>query len=267
MKLKLLLLPGMILLILKLVAQCPAGDNIYPDYEKAVFDVAYSWGPVWLNAGSAVFEARRTIHQATEALHLKASGRTLATYDWFFKVRDYYESFVRVDGFRPIGFSRNIYEDGNTLVNTLTFNANSPFVISNTKRGKNPVITDTLYPGSCAFDMLTSVYYFRTLDIASFPVGEQIPVTVIIDDSVFNIYVRYLGREKYVAPDGKQYDCLKCATRMVNGTIFKGGEDVMVLVTDDRRKIPVFVEAKILIGTAKAYLKEYITKETATKKP
>ena len=43
---------------------------------------------------------------------------------------------------------------------------------------------------------------------------------------------------------------------MVQGTIFKGDEDVVVWVTDDGNKIPVYIEAKIIVGTIKAYLKD-----------
>jgi hypothetical protein len=41
---------------------------------------------------------------------------------------------------------------------------------------------------------------------------------------------------------------------LIEGTIFKGGEDMYVWVTDDKNRIPVLVEAKILIGSVKAYL-------------
>jgi hypothetical protein len=38
----------------------------------------------------------------------------------------------------------------------------------------------------------------------------------------------------------------------VSGTIFSGGEDLFVWITDDRNKIPILVEAKILVGSVKA---------------
>ena len=41
---------------------------------------------------------------------------------------------------------------------------------------------------------------------------------------------------------------------MVEGTIFKGGEDMFIWVSDDKNRVPVLVEAKILIGSVKAYL-------------
>jgi hypothetical protein len=43
----------------------------------------------------------------------------------------------------------------------------------------------------------------------------------------------------------------------VEGTIFKGGEDLTVWVTADKNKIPVMAEAKILVGSVKAYLTSY----------
>ena len=36
--------------------------------------------------------------------------------------------------------------------------------------------------------------------------------------------------------------------------MFKGGEDLFVWVTDDQNRIPVLVEAKILVGSVKAML-------------
>ena len=41
---------------------------------------------------------------------------------------------------------------------------------------------------------------------------------------------------------------------LVKGTIFKGGEDLLVWVTDDNKRVPVLVEAKILVGSVKAIL-------------
>jgi hypothetical protein len=38
---------------------------------------------------------------------------------------------------------------------------------------------------------------------------------------------------------------------LVEGTIFSGGEDLTVWVTDDKNKIPVLIKAKILVGSVK----------------
>jgi len=78
----------------------------------------------------------------------------------------------------------------------------------------------------------------------------------VIDDKVFNIYIRLMGREVVENKDGNRYNCLKLSAKMVEGTIFKGDEDVMVWITNDDNHIPIYIEAKILVGTVKAYLHE-----------
>ncbi|MBR4970254.1 MAG: DUF3108 domain-containing protein, partial [Paludibacteraceae bacterium] len=42
------------------------------------------------------------------------------------------------------------------------------------------------------------------------------------------------------------------------GTIFEPDEPVYVYVTDDNRKVPVLVVAKLRIGTVKVYLDDYV---------
>lgn len=51
--------------------------------------------------------------------------------------------------------------------------------------------------------------------------------------------------------------CIKFRPKLVEGTIFKGGEDMTVWVTDDDNKIPVYVETPIIVGTVKVKLFSY----------
>jgi hypothetical protein len=104
--------------------------------------------------------------------------------------------------------------------------------------------------------MVSAVYFARTLDLAHMKPDEKVPVTVIIDDAVFPIYIKSLGKEIVETKEGKKYHCIKFTAKMVQGTIFRGDEDIFVWVTDDDNKIPVYIEAKILVGTVKAYIKE-----------
>jgi hypothetical protein len=45
---------------------------------------------------------------------------------------------------------------------------------------------------------------------------------------------------------------------LVDGTIFKGGEDMTVWVSNDRNRIPILVEANVLVGAVKVYLKSAV---------
>jgi hypothetical protein len=244
------LLPGF------LKAQCTGRNDVFTDGEEISFTVSYNWGPVWVDAGLVTFTVGSEIYRGKPAWHFRSSGKTFPSYDFLYKVRDYYDAWTDPDSFVSLGFRRYIYEGGYTLVNTMEFDRSREKVYSSTKSNNNPVRYDTLKLSPCTFDMLTAVYYTRTLNIGAMKPDEKQGISLIIDDGLYNIYIRSLGKETVENTDGKKYRCNKFAAKMVEGTIFRGDEDVLVWVTDDANKVPVRIEAKIIVGTIKAYLKE-----------
>ena len=236
--------------------QCPASNTVFGDGEQISYIASYNWGPVWVDAGLVTFSATKEQFHGKPAWHFKSTGRSFTSYDVLFKVRDYYDSWVDPETFRSLDFRRYIYEGGYTLLNTLFFDYTGQQVISNTKSNNNPQRTDTLRMQNCMFDMLSAVYYTRTIDFSDLHPNEKRKVTVLIDDDYYDIFIRPIGKETVESTDGKRYRCIKFAAKMVQGTIFKGNEDVLVWVTDDANRIPVYIEAKIIVGTVKAYLKD-----------
>jgi hypothetical protein len=236
-------------------SQCLQPGSVFQDGEEIQYNVSYNWGPVWVEAGLVTFSVKSEKYNGKEAWHLKSTGKTYSTYDLFFKVRDSYETWIEPNTFQTYDFRRYITEGSYTLVNTMTFDREHHRILSNTKRNKNAVVKDTIKLEDCMFDMLASVYYTRSLDLANLKPDVRVPVSVVIDDNVYPIYIRALAREVIENSDGQRYKCIKFSAKMVQGTIFKGDEDMLVWVTDDRNHIPILVEAKILVGSVKAYLK------------
>ena len=237
-------------------AQCYKENHVFKDGEFLSYEVSYNWGPIWVDAGLVTFSIDPDTYAGKPVWHLKSSGKTYKSYDFFFKVVDYYDAWIDQETFYTHEFRRSVYEGGYKLLNTLRYDKSGQKVYSTTKTNNNPVRFDTLKPGNCVYNPLSAVYFARTLDISSLKYDSRIPVTVLIDDSTYAIYIRYIGKEVVVNRDGKRYHCIKFAAKMVQGTIFRGNEDVLVWVTDDDNRIPVYIEAKILVGTVKAYLKD-----------
>jgi len=259
MLVNLLLKTSILLLILFpsfLDGQCYDGNTAFGDGEDITYTVHYNWGPIWVNAGEVTFKANLETKGEKQVWHFKSTGKTYPSYDVLFKVRDYYETWVDPETFHTINFKRYIYEGTYTLVNTLNFDFEKKKILSSTKSNNNPVRFDTIAILPCSFDMLAAVYFTRTIDIGNIPLYQKRQVSVVIDDQVFKIYIRPLAREVVENNDGKRYNCIKMSAKMVEGTIFKGDEDVLIWITDDRNHIPIYIEAKILVGTVKAYLHE-----------
>ena len=240
-----------------LFSQCVQNELSFQQGEKITYEVAYNWGFIWVNAGEVYFKTDTTIINGKTYFYFDSFGKSYKFYDWFFKVKDRYHSVVDPVTFHPLWFTRNTYEGGFQVNNRYDFDFDKGKVISSIEHSDKPLTVDTLNLDSCIFDVLSAVYYARNINFSKYKPGDKIPIDFIIDGEFYELYIRYLGKETIKNRDGKQYNCIKFSAMLVEGTLFKGGEDLYVWVSNDKNKIPIFVEAKILIGSVKAYLTEY----------
>ena len=221
--------------------------------EKLYYQVAYNWHFVWVDAGKAEFSVDNSSYGARPAYWFKSSGRTLSAYDWIFKVRDEFESLADAATFQPFWFRRSVQEGSYRLDEKLSFDYQTSQITVQSKAGKKEWTKSEVPYIEGVLDVQTAVYYARSLDFSRMKVGEKIDFKMIIGSQVYDIYGRYHGLEVVENHDGNKYRCHKFSALLVEGTIFSGGEDLFVWVTDDRNKIPILVEAKILVGSVKAY--------------
>ncbi len=249
-------LPAIFLLIAlfqchKLIAQ--SDELPFEAGEMLHYRVAYNWRFLWVSAGKVEFSVDTVEHEGNHAFHFRSFGKTLPGYDWFFKVRDHFESIADLETLRPYWFKRHTREGRYWVKNEFFFDYNQGQIITHTENSNRPFSIGSAPLNNGIMDLQTAVYYARSLDFKGMVIGEKILFDLIIDGDVYEIYGRYLGLESVENHDGKKYRCHKFSVLLVEGTIFSGGEDLFIWVTDDRNKIPILVEAKILVGSVKAY--------------
>lgn len=222
--------------------------------EKITYSAVYNWGFIWINAGIVEFKVSNTKYNGQEVYHFNSFGSSVPSYDWLFKVRDYFQSYARKDNLAPLFFDRNTYEGGFTVHNQFTFDYKDSLIYSKTENSDRPYKEDTLKLQQNIYDVISGVYYIRNLDFEKYKINDTIPVRMIIDNEIFDLYVRYLGKEVLKTHDKRKFNTIKFSALLIEGTIFSGGEDLYVWVSDDLNRIPILVEAKILIGSVKATL-------------
>lgn len=253
---KIIILFFFILLANIVNSQCFTTNTTFLAGEKISYKVAYNWGFIWVDAGKVIFEVDSLEKNGKTFYHFISSGRSLTRYDWIFKVRDSFESFVDVVGIKPFKFVRCTYENAYQVHNKYLFDHSKDKIYTFTENSNKKYQIDTLGLDECTFDVLSAIYYTRNIDFSHYSFGDTIPVSMIIDNEIYNLYIRYINKEVVENIDGKLYNCIKFKAMLVEGTIFNKGEDLIVWVTDDKNKIPIITEAKILVGSVKAYLTE-----------
>lgn len=82
-------------------------------------------------------------------------------------------------------------------------------------------------------------------------------MTFAIDDDIYNVYFILHGRETRKIKGLGTVRTIKFAAKLLAGEVFTGEEDMMIWVTDDDNRIPVWFEAPIMVGTASGRLAEY----------
>ena len=102
-------------------------------------------------------------------------------------------------------------------------------------------------------DMLSSFFYARTLDYSKAKKGDVFTIWTFVDEEVWPLKIRYMGEDK-VKVGKTYYNALKFHPVTQKGRIFDKEEDVSFWVSNDGNKIPLMIEAKILIGAVKAEL-------------
>lgn len=228
--------------------------NCFRVGEKVKYRAVYNWGFIWINAGDVVFSVDDTLYNGEKHFHFKSLGWSLKQYDWFYKVRDRFESIVSIDSLKPYWFLRDTYEGVYMAYNAYSFDYKSKKLQMSTYTSERHFKKEELPLKPNTFDVLSAIYFCRNINFEQLNIGQKVPLTMAIDNEVFDLFVRYLGRETITLHDGKTYSTFKFSAMLVKGTIFKGGEDLFVWVTDDKFHIPVLVEAKILVGSVKAVL-------------
>jgi hypothetical protein len=217
---------------------CGIKNTSFSETEKLSFRVYYNMWHIWVAAGDAVFSIKDEMLNGRKVYHVAGDGRTLSSYEWFFKVRDLYETYIDQETLLPLKFDRRVSEGSTKFENHVTFNRKTSQATSTHGTYKVP---------TCVQDVLSTIYYARNIDYSKYKTGDKIPFSMFLDDQVYNLYIRYLGKER-VATHYGTFNTIKIAPLLIEGTIFSGGEKMVVWVSDDANHIPVRVESPILVG-------------------
>ena len=226
---------------------CGIRNLSFQDGENITYNVFYSIIGMYINAGSATFSVNQEALNNKPVYHVVGIGSSNPSYDWIFKVRDRYETFIDTNTMQPLKFIRDIDEGGFKKYENVTFN----------KTTNNAVTTNGVFKvPSCVQDVMSSIYYARNIDFNRYKAEDKIPFTMFLDNENFNLYIKYLGKEVVKTKYGK-FKTIKFKPLLVKGTMFEGGEKMTVWVSDDANHIPLRIESPIVVGSVKVDMMQY----------
>jgi hypothetical protein len=226
---------------------CDGRNTAFKAGEQITFKVFYTVVGAYFGAGEATFNTALEQLNNKPVYHIVGEGKTYNFYDNFFKVRDKYETYIDTATMQPYRFIRNIYEGGYKKYQNVTFNKNTNTAVTNDGVFKVP---------ACVQDVLSAIFYARNIDFDKYKAGDKITFSMFLDNEIYEMYIRYLGKETIKTKYGK-FRSIKFKPLLIKGTIFEGGEKMTVWVSDDKNHVPVRIESPISVGSIKVDMISY----------
>ncbi len=237
------------LFIFKSVAQpCQVKQIPFSSGEKITYEVYYNWGFIWVSAGWVYFRANQDYYNGMATYHFYSNGKSYPKWNWFYQVDDTYQSYVHPDNLMPLHFSRDVNENKEIQHERYDFLPANQIKVS-AQENDQPAQEKTIsYKESCVLDPMTMIYQARAIPFENYKSGDKIPLNMVIDGEIYKTFIRYKGEEQIDVKGQGEFQALKFSALLVEGTIFKGGEDMTVWVTNDKNRVPLMIESEILVG-------------------
>lgn len=235
----------MIMILLTSVSVAQQNKGSFGPGEELEYKIKYGF----IDAGEAtlkVTEDDASFDDET-VYHFESRGKTVGTFNFFYKVRNKYDSYVNQKSLLPKLFTENIREGDYRRKTFAAFEHTKNSVKTN--NGTYEIPAD-------AQDIISSFYYLRNAYPKNLVGGEEITLHFFLGKETNPLTVKYIGKET-ITTDLGTFNCLKFSPKLTPGRIFKKDSQMFLWVTDDLNRIPLKAEVEILIGTVYLELTKY----------
>lgn len=215
-------------------------NNAFTYGEHLKYRVHYGF----VNAGYIDLKVKEkpVVIKGRGAYHIDGFGRSRSGFDWMFRVRDHFQSYLDTQALVPLQFIKNQKEGGYEDTDFVIFNYKLKKYFS--KKGVKEIPLDIQ-------DVISVAYYARTLKVKDVPIGTTYTLNVYLDNEIFPLAFRIDGRETINTDIGK-IKAVRVIPQAIDGRVFKDKDALKVWISDDENKLPLRIKAEIMVGSVKA---------------
>lgn len=216
-------------------------NNSFGPGEHIEFRVHYGF----INAAEAIVDVSPALYKVNDrpCYRVNVDARTTGAFDLVNRIRDTWRSYIDTSAILPQKFYTSLQENKYRKEENITFNHATNTVKAEERTGKDLYkVPDNVH------DLISGYYFLRTVDFSRVSNGQVIEVPAFYDDTVYNMKVRYRGKDVVKTKFGK-LNVIKLNPVLPPGNaLFKEEESIRIFVSDDVNKIPVKVEVDFWVG-------------------
>lgn len=233
---------------------CDLKNTSFKSGERIKYKIYYNLGLLWVPAGYAEF----TVIEKNGKYIFKAIGKSFSSYNWFFKVDDYFTSVTDKNTLLPDAANRKINEGDYKIINDISFNQQKGTANSYTKINDKEGFNKKFNFEDCMLDILSLIYKLRNVDIKKLNLHDNVEFSIILDDEMYDLSLEYLGKcpKKEVNGHGK-FNTFKISPKVIKGRVFDKEERMNIWISDDSAKVPLLIESPLMVGKIKVLIQDY----------
>lgn len=204
-------------------------------------------------AGEASIDFLKTNENNIPGYSYRLLFRTTGMFESIYKMRDTLASFHDKD-MVLIRSGKHSNDGGYYSIDRITFAYENDQVSAHSLRyTPTRVRIDTVLTArGCAFDMMSSLLYLRSIDYKKLKVGDRFSFYSMVGRDVVNVSFHYKGQE-ILERDNAKYKTLHFTMDIYDEVFEQNEAAAEIWIGDDENRIPIRLRAKLKLGAAEAY--------------
>jgi len=222
--------------------------------EKLSYIASYNMKGLMTELAGIEMEVLSVTIKEKPIYRLKFLANTLTSWDDYVKIRHAYQAYVDINNLRPLLMKQDSDVKGEVTKATYKFNSKSGKVnFDVTSKGiKKPIKSKNLTNNS--FDVISMIYYARSLDYSTMTVGSKTPINIIALERSIPLTLKYIGEETVEVDGLGKKKCYKIGLVLKQKFIVEPDVTFMWISADDKQ-LPVKISTIFKEGKAEIKLK------------
>ena len=232
---------------------CETENFSWQGGEEVTYKLYYQLDFIWIPAGEATFKVK----DLGDRYFISIDGKTISAFEWFYKVKDRYESVIDKKTLLPYSFSREVNEGKYSWWDKFSFDQKNKKVKASKGWPDKPTQYYEAELSDCMHDMISIIYNVRNVDFDKYKAGDRFDVKVYVEEEYpLQVEVRAKNLDTKIYNLGKHKTYL-IRPQVVSGHFFNEDTTMDIYVSADRNRIPLMIESPVSVGKVKAVLSSY----------
>ena len=246
-----------LLVFLLLLSPAAASAQLYHPGDELRYSVSYR-AKFFPNTEVATVTVRTSEEEfeGKKVRKVVGHGKTLPTYRLFFTLDDSYTLRIDPATLRTLEYESDVREGSYTFRSRFDYDWERLQVSTRWTKREETEQRKTMPLTRESMDAVSLFFNMRSASTDQFREGEQRTLQMVLEDTIRYLNYRFVGREvKKIRTMGK-FRTLKfaCQIGTSEGYSFTDGDEFFIWISDDRNKIPLWLESPIRIGSICAYI-------------